>query len=304
MTLFIIGNGFDIAHKLPTNFDPDFKKIALKNEPLSYFWDIYQNKNPDIWSDFENSLAYPNFNALEEIFQGYEPDFDSDFERDRNSVEIQVDLNGLLSNSLYEFASKAEEKLNNLIELRYRNIITPDDFYISLNYTHTLEQLYNVPKENVLHIHGEVGKENLLVGYPEGKFQPEKYVYDASFKDRGSITEIEYQDYLNMMLSDEKLDIYTYRACNDLFHKVKSFSKKTQLNCLINFISNLSFDKIIVIGHSYKIDYEYFEYLSHNYPFVDWMFCYYDIKDKENMNNLIKRLGIKNFEVKNVKDIN
>ena len=30
--LFVIGNGFDMAHNLPTSFDPDFRNIARKHE--------------------------------------------------------------------------------------------------------------------------------------------------------------------------------------------------------------------------------------------------------------------------------
>lgn len=39
--LFVIGNGFDLAHNLPTRFDPDFKNIATKCESES-FWELYQ----------------------------------------------------------------------------------------------------------------------------------------------------------------------------------------------------------------------------------------------------------------------
>lgn len=106
MRLFIIGNGFDIAHNLPTKFDPHFKTIANQYELYS-FWDIYQTQNENIWSDFENSLAHPNFNFLEEIFNGYEPDYYSNKESDRNAIITQVDLNGNLARSLYEFANNA-----------------------------------------------------------------------------------------------------------------------------------------------------------------------------------------------------
>ena len=67
--LFIIGNGFDIAHHLPTRFNPNFKNIAMKYEH-GKFWDLYQSCKNDIWSDFENLLARPDFNGLEEIFNG------------------------------------------------------------------------------------------------------------------------------------------------------------------------------------------------------------------------------------------
>ena len=46
---FVIGNGFDLAHKLPTNFDPDFKKIARING-TQLFWELYQIHEEDIWS--------------------------------------------------------------------------------------------------------------------------------------------------------------------------------------------------------------------------------------------------------------
>ena len=34
------------------------------------FWDLYQSCENDIWSYFENLLVCPDFNALEEIFNG------------------------------------------------------------------------------------------------------------------------------------------------------------------------------------------------------------------------------------------
>ena len=64
MKLFIIGNGFDLEHNLPTSFENNFKSIAEKNEQITDFWDMYQSSNPNIGSDFENCLAHPNFNDL------------------------------------------------------------------------------------------------------------------------------------------------------------------------------------------------------------------------------------------------
>lgn len=111
--IFVIGNGFDLAHNLPTKFDPDFKNIALNYEQDN-FWDLYQSRENDIWSDFENLLGCPDFGALEEIFDGYEPDYLSDRESDRDSIIYQVDLNGKLQDALYEFADNAEDCLCNI----------------------------------------------------------------------------------------------------------------------------------------------------------------------------------------------
>lgn len=45
------------------------------------------------------------------------------------------------------------------------------DIYINFNYTHTLEEIYGIPSEQILHIHGEVGKDNLKLFYKEIKIR-------------------------------------------------------------------------------------------------------------------------------------
>ena len=94
--LFIVGNGFDLAHKLPTSYPDHFKKIAESNESITNFWDIYQTEKPNIWSDFEYCLGRPDFNSLEQIFDGYAPDYLSDHESDRDAIITQVDISGNL----------------------------------------------------------------------------------------------------------------------------------------------------------------------------------------------------------------
>ena len=193
MRLFIIGNGFDRAHDLPTRFDLHFKTIANQYE-LYNFWDIYQTQNVNIWSDFENNLAHPDFNTLEEIFNGYEPDYYSDRESNRNAIITQIDLNGNLYRSLYEFANNAERQLVNTNPLsKFEFEFSINDLFITFNYTHTLEKLYNIDKSRILHIHGEVGQNNLILGYPEKDYSPEKYYFDVRGKGNGPFRKIDYQ---------------------------------------------------------------------------------------------------------------
>ena len=133
--LYIIGNGFDRAHNLPTSYNPDFKNIAEKYES-EHFWDIYQSREPDIWADFENLLGCPDFNFLQEIFDGYEPDMLSDSESDRDGIILQVDLNGNLTEALYEFADNAEGELDNTYRERtIEKILDENAFYISFRST-------------------------------------------------------------------------------------------------------------------------------------------------------------------------
>jgi len=195
--LLIIGNGFDLFHGLPTKFTPDFKNIAESEEQLHYFWEIYQTSEANIWADFENLLAYPDFNSLEEIFEGYQPDYLSDHESDRDSIITQVELNGNLNSSLNKFAYQAEcavEKARSIAP--YIDLIKDNDLFVNFNYTHTLEKLYGVQKNRVLHIHGEVGMDNLILGYPEGNFLPERYSYDVRQKGRGPYREVDIRDHI------------------------------------------------------------------------------------------------------------
>lgn len=295
--LFVIGNGLDRAHKMPTSFDPDFKNIALKYEQDN-FWDLYQTRENDIWSDFENLLACPKFNNLEEIFYGYEPDYLSDRESDRDGIIYQVELNGKLQDALYEFADNAEDSLryiqvNDFIE----QILDPDGYYITFNYTHTLEYIYEIPWNQVLHIHGEVGKDNLELGYPEGNFTPEKYSYDIRGKGRGPYIEKEIEDYI-----DDFEDYYVRTAYVELIDKCKSFYKEIRIDLIEDFLNEnqCEIEEIIVYGHSCAIDFDYFNYLNTRYSNAYWKFYVKGEEQERNVHNLIKRYFIKNADIINV----
>jgi len=295
--LFVIGNGFDRAHDLPTSFDPDFKNIALKYEQDN-FWDLYQTRENDIWSDFENLLACPNFNNLEEIFYGYEPDYLSDRESDRDGIIYQVELNGKLQDALYEFADNAEDSLryiqvNDFIE----QILDPDGYYITFNYTHTLEEIYDIPWKQILHIHGEVGRNNLELGYPKGNFTPEKYYYDIRGKGRNPYIRIEIEEHINTIE-----DYYVRTAYEKLIDKCKSFYKEIRIDLIKEFLNKnqCEIEEIIVYGHSCAIDFDYFNYLNTRYSNAYWKFYVKGEEQERNVHNLIKKYFIKNADIINV----
>lgn len=289
--LFVIGNGFDLAHNLPTRFDPDFKNIAIKYEQDN-FWDLYQSCENDIWSDFENLLGFPDFNALEEIFYGYEPDYFSDRESDRDSIIYQVELNGKLQDALYEFADNAEDSLRNIqVNNFIEQILDSDGYYITFNYTHTLEDIYDIPWEQILHIHGEVGENNLELGYPKENFRPEKYSYDARGKGRGPYIEIEIEDYISGIE-----DYYVRTAYAELIDKCKSFYKEIRIDLLKDFLdrNQCKIEEIIVYGHSCAIDFDYFSYINTRYSNAYWKFYVKGAEQESNVRHLIEEYDIKN----------
>ena len=296
--LFIIGNGFDRDHGLPTAYNPHFKEIAERIEQISYFWDIYQSREVDIWADFENCLAHPDFNSLEGIFDGYAPDYSSDYEIDRDAIITQVDLNGELLAALYVFADRAECAIDDVFPLlKYINCFSQNNLYITCNYTHTLERIYDISPCNVLHIHGEVGKNNLILGYPEGNYEAEKYYYDVRQKGRCPYRVVNFEDHIEDMLKDELMDYYTYAAYVSLIEKTKSFYKSPQTKELIAFLKDVNVDEIIVVGHSCSIDFSYFEYINNKFPLAKWVFNPFNDNTKQNVEKMIDLLGIKLYDI-------
>lgn len=297
--LFIIGNGFDIEHGLPTKFDPHFKTIAERIEQIDCFWDIYQSQRVDIWSDFENCLAHPDFNELEKIFDGYSPDYYSNRESDRDAIITQVDLNGNLYDALYEFANRAEDAINSTRVLtQYKNYFTKNDLFISVNYTHTLEKLYEINNNQILHIHGEVGQNNLLLGYPDGDFAPERYYYDVRQKGVGPCAEVDIRSHIEDMLEDEKIDYYTYTAYKQLINKTESFCKIPQTKELTTFLLEKNIGTITVIGHSCRIDFPYFQLLNKVFPYCQWFFTPFDNLTEKSIRKMINDTGIKYYLIK------
>lgn len=292
--LYIIGNGFDRAHNLPTSYNPDFKRIAGKYENEN-FWDIYQSREPDIWADFENLLGCPDFNSLEKIFDGYAPNYLSDSESDRDGIILQVEVNGHLMPALYKFAEQAESALENTNRERsIERILDNEAFYITFNYTHTLEEIYDISFEHVLHVHGEVGKDNLLMGYPKGKFTPEKYFYDVRQKGRGPYAELEIQDYI-----DEIEDYYIRTAYDELLEKCKSFNKEIKVDLVDIFLDKAEsqIEEIIVYGHSCEIDFEYFDAINKRYPKAKWFFYVASYNQQDSVEQLIEKICIKDVVV-------
>lgn len=291
--LFIIGNGFDLAHKMPTRFDPDFKEIAEKNEPIRYFWELYSGGSEEIWSDFENLLAYPDFNLLSEIFDSYYPDYLSDRESDRDGIIYQVELNGNLATSLQEFACQADDSLCDVVaNHKFLQMFTSNSLYINFNYTHTLEEIYQISSHNILHIHGEVGGGNLILGYPAGIFSPSKIEVDPRGKGRGPYRYEEVEDYINGIE-----DYYVRTAYTGLFDKVKSFEKTPRITEMLNFVGKSNITEIIVYGHSCAVDFEYFNKLNQVFPNANWEFHSFDEQTRNNIESLVSTYGIKNYKI-------
>lgn len=165
LKLFIIGNGFDIGHGLPTqywdfrtyleNLHPDFLQ-AFEEHYYIYPCMSNEDKKKLLWNELETNLA----------------NIDEDIIIDQG-VSIEMDLDGGdigIEDTLYRYFSEEYNYIALLAKylkqwvrtIRIRDVekksslITNDNIYITFNYTAVLENIYNIFPSNITHIHGSL----------------------------------------------------------------------------------------------------------------------------------------------------
>ncbi|WKT76881.1 bacteriophage abortive infection AbiH family protein [Lysinibacillus fusiformis] len=192
MNLFLIGNGFDSAHKLPTKYE-DFQKYlietypkALENNPsfsisstmmpdgeivydinevVAFLMDIVSKAEEDgeKWSDVETSLGKLDFeeyfddmsylyNEDEEDFNFFHQAYDYE-DVSSNFFSVTIMIKQLFAEWIDTINIEAVDPI-----ISFKNTINPDeDYFINFNYTPVLEEIYDA--KNVFHIHGEQSSE-------------------------------------------------------------------------------------------------------------------------------------------------
>lgn len=249
--LHILGNGFDRKHKLPTSYDPHLREIAIRSERFAGEWDSYSEAG-ELWSDVEEQLAFPNTDGLIEHLECYAPDMLSERESDRDGIIHEAEQ--LLSFPLEEFARRADEAVEQARPLAvFQKMFDPGDFFLTFNYTHTLERLYLIDSARILHLHGEVGGEPLILGYAQGAIRELRELREWN--------------------EEENFDYYRSTAHNVVEQRLLDFEKKYQTKKLAGFLERLrgKVDEVIVYGFSFgRVDSPYFHQLAPEVGALPW----------------------------------
>lgn len=183
VTLFVIGNGFDLHHRLLTSYG-DFKEYleGVDGTLVDELDSILSEKgfDPDDvekWSRLEQFLAeFPNmdFEQLEEkAFDGAEQDMDrAGYWHDPGYIAETE--SGKLCDLLIAVKSNFKEWVDSICVdkiQRDKSLIFPNDaYFLNFNYTKTLEQVYGISEERVLHIHN--GNDEYVLGHNQEKEIP------------------------------------------------------------------------------------------------------------------------------------
>lgn len=264
-TLFIIGNGFDIAHNIKSSYS-DFHDWLLRNryeEFVLYLEKLFPSLNeghPLLWKDFEKAIGiYDSKDIHVRFFQGIDNGF-YDKETQVRVTERITPYVDMIPKRLIEWARNME----GITCKRKFKGLTNECLYLTFNYTLTLENCYCIPRGNICHIHGCIEDESIIVGHNIRRNPLQEYDnLDNIEQSRRNIVEL--------MNKNEK--------------PVKEIIKKKM--DFFNSLNNIK--RIIVVGHSLaQVDMPYFiEVTNHINRSCIWHFCWHDPKEESKFKEII-----------------
>lgn len=265
--LYIIGNGFDLYHGLPTSYGHFREYVKEHDKELVKLIEKYypHKKNSDFWNDFEENLGNFDDDLLREYGNNYLEDYGCEKWCDAFHHDYQYELNKVVDRITLGLRENfcgwlSQISLNGLEQKAIP--LEKDAYYLTFNYTRTLERIYNLPKQNILHIHGtSTGKDNNDIIYGHGGYL---YTIDKNIDDpRLEEGEDIIKDYF------EK----TAKPIKHIIHRYRKFFYK-----MIVCVSNIT-----IVGHSMnKIDYPYFRRICNSIKGkVEWNYYYHSLDDIE-----------------------
>ena len=177
--LWIIGNGFDIAHGLNTKYN-NFKEFLNEYNPdLKNVLEDGCNDSDLLWSRFEEALGYLDYAYLLDVYRDeVDIGLDSPGLCAHNMIQTIVDIRRTLESlpdALNEWISTIDVTDIDQLPLINTYMIDSDNYFINFNYTNTLECVYNIDYTHIYYIHGSQYHEDLLVLGHAGPVYPSNY---------------------------------------------------------------------------------------------------------------------------------
>lgn len=279
MKLWIVGNGFDRAHDLPTGYSDYYKYLIRQHEEWMasmlefYFGNVTGHPGNILWSQLEKALGIYSVDAIYDFLkEGHTLDIDH-VGQFVDEVESEVQYH------FVEICEKFSETFTNWchsIDLRATKPIgafgfTANDLFLSFNYTDTLEVVYGIDEGNILHIHGRASKgDELIVGHNNPAKMPSG-------------------------IEDDFLDnTANIRAIVETINKLEKKTKRIIAANRPFFYSLGNIDEVMVYGHSIEeVDIPYFEEVKKNVDQnAQWKFYCHDECKVGHYENVAERFGI------------
>lgn len=356
-TLYIIGNGFDKHHGANSTY-ADFRKYLLKRNDfivkmfelffgpksmLNSFNDLYDYflclqfgsglpapnniwANKYLWQDFEKHLSELN---RERVYDFVDEDLPKQYEDDDNfsyadyfaPIDRIIDI---VNSCTFEMQYHFHRWINTIhYEKGFKKKMLDLDLnatFLNFNYTLFLETEYNIPKEQIIYIHGDRRQKfgSLVLGHnvedDEAAFyewvhkHKNRRRYRPNLKDsRGKYFANDKLVYFAYFLKDETKGNWRnpirYYAVDYIKDRLEEYYRKNIKHCNDIINNHLAFFKsmgylqtITVLGHSLgDVDLSYFKAIIENVNNPEnliWNFSYYSDDDITRIKKFCRYLNI------------
>lgn len=291
--LYIIGNGFDLYHKLKSSYY-DFRDYIKKTN-----WDLFQKLEAyhpeNLWNDFERNLGRFKEKLLFDLSSLFLPDTKEDFEDLQMS---QIYLAGdFAAGESYEMLSELNKSLKKwavtLCNTKVEAVLGLDYYahFLSFNYTNLLSKVYGIENERINQIHGRcMGyRDELIIGHSNDE-------------------DISNNEYSRNRFHSKRKQKYNFEAIKNLHEKIGEHfydsSKKSSEIIKSNssyFESLNEIEYIYILGHSISdVDACYYKKIievNNNPEEINWVIAFRKEEDKITLKDNIQNLGISSNQV-------
>lgn len=305
-TLYLFGNGFDMAHEINTSYS-SFRKFLLDNhesflvqfeamyhiQPLDdtepWYSDAAQEKweksvIEDLWNGFEERIGHPDVDGMHDMAESLVGTMPVEGIKDTLDIHWKKQYHFAESFQTYVMEWLETLDLSNSYCKKNELINNKTDMFINFNYTDTLERIYKI--DNVLHIHGGLpscSKEPPIMGHGN------KYLVDSYRR--------------NAKKAQEEFVEWEESICNAIANYCNSLYKDTDKIISDNeaFFSDIDdVEQVICLGVSFAdVDIPYLNRILEKVSSeTKWIAYYYTSEDLVRLKNVFGILGIsRKYEV-------
>lgn len=253
ITLYVIGNGFDLWHGIPSGLGA-FKQYVLGvDRAIHREVEDYLPAGED-WCDLELALAELDADMLVDNLGHFMGSYGAEDWSDSGHHDFQYEVGNVVERLSTGLRTRFAEWVRALpiptpeTAPRRLAMLDPGALFLSFNYTNTLNRVYGVDPARVLHIHGRADEadEELVLGHA---WNPQSR---RSLNERADIEDID----TCLVEANDTIDDYfsaTFKRSEELIARHRPF-----------FDALDAVEHVVVLGHSLStVDAIYFRTLLH-----------------------------------------
>lgn len=251
----------------------------------------------DLWANFEENLANLDQEVLLDDLGDYLPVTSSDDFKDRDwhafSIEVSSKVGALTSGLCEAFRNFILSTSCNNIDKSLKLQLHSNSYFLSFNYSDTLERHYSIPQSNIIYIHGKATNTSTPVVLGHG-INPEEFKAKPIEQPAG-LSEEELERWYEYM--SDNYDYAYEQGVEEVYGYFTSSFKNTNqiISEQSDFFSSLSSIKnLYVLGHSLSdVDMPYFHEVSENLPVgCQWHVSYRGDDERLEKREIIRNLGV------------